>query len=200
MKSKWILLAGALLGVRLLAAPTPVLAAQGECGQPLTNGPKTSDALAILKAAVGQTIQACINKPCICDVDGGGSIKTSDALLCLKKSVGQNVDLRCKCQSQWIGSWSSYDGPYEGGLSAMLTMDTFAVEGSISITDSDCLPSDGVLSGELSGTSFSGLATFGGSHEVVFTGHFDADCGEGDYSAGSACENDQGSWQLCKVQ
>ncbi len=98
-KSKWIFLACALLSAELIARPAIVLAAKGDCGQPQSSGdtPTASDALAILRSAVGQTIQACIDKACICDVNGNGSVAASDALTVLRKAVGQSVTLACVC-------------------------------------------------------------------------------------------------------
>jgi hypothetical protein len=63
------------------------------CGQPVGTGaaPTASDALAILRTAVG-TGQCA---PCVCDVDGTGSVVASDALLTLKRAVGQGVTLTC---------------------------------------------------------------------------------------------------------
>lgn len=51
----------------------------------------TADALAVLKAAVGQ--RSC--QLCACDVDSTGSISTVDALKVLKKSVGVDITLSC---------------------------------------------------------------------------------------------------------
>lgn len=64
-----------------------------QCARPVTTGaePKASDALAVLRAAVGQT--PCAR--CICDVDGSRSIVATDALLTLKRAVGQSVALAC---------------------------------------------------------------------------------------------------------
>lgn len=63
------------------------------CGQPATTGtlPKVSDALAVLRAAVGQ-IQ-CVR--CVCDVDGNGAVQATDALTTLRSAVGQSVRLNC---------------------------------------------------------------------------------------------------------
>ncbi|HXC50294.1 MAG TPA: hypothetical protein VN634_05365 [Candidatus Limnocylindrales bacterium] len=79
------------------AAPAAV-AALGDCGQPQStgNGPKTADALAALKKAVGSP-SACDAKPCICDVDGSGTVTTTDALRLLRAAVGQSVELSCSC-------------------------------------------------------------------------------------------------------
>lgn len=64
-----------------------------KCGQPATNGsgPMVSDALAVLRAAVGQL--PCTR--CICDVDDSGGVQATDALLTLRRAVGQEVGLEC---------------------------------------------------------------------------------------------------------
>ena len=71
------------------------LAADGDCGQPLSNGdkPTASDALFILRAAVGQ--EQC--DPCPCDVSGDGSVSATDALIALQVAVGSDRDLLCDC-------------------------------------------------------------------------------------------------------
>ena len=89
----------ALLAADLLLSPpcgTRCLDADNtckKCGQPLSTGrdPLASDALQVLRAAVGQ--QEC--RVCVCDVDGSGSVKASDALLTLRLAVGQNASLSC---------------------------------------------------------------------------------------------------------
>ncbi|HYC53477.1 MAG TPA: hypothetical protein VEL28_00860 [Candidatus Binatia bacterium] len=89
----------------LLVAGTAVLAlsvmtaglanaANGDCGQPQSNGskPNTSDALYTLRAAVGAL--AC--PMWVCNVDNNGSINAGDALRILKFAVGQQgVVLDC---------------------------------------------------------------------------------------------------------
>src|SRR5262249_18729173 len=52
---------------------------------------KASDALAVLKTAVGSRVCSL----CICDVDRSGKTTASDALLTLKFAVGQPVKLAC---------------------------------------------------------------------------------------------------------
>ncbi|HYC57646.1 MAG TPA: thrombospondin type 3 repeat-containing protein [Candidatus Binatia bacterium] len=63
------------------------------CGQPLTDGlvPKASDALGVLRAAVG-TIDCAA---CVCDVNGNGTITATDALATLRRAVGAPVQLQC---------------------------------------------------------------------------------------------------------
>lgn len=76
-----------------LCLPVAAFGAQGDCGQPQTSGttPKSSDALAVLKAAV--KISNCAE--CICDTNSSGSTTSADALLTLKKAVSQPVTLVC---------------------------------------------------------------------------------------------------------
>lgn len=82
---------------------TTTLPQSGTCGDPVAlivgasgadaraAAVTASDALFILSAAVGTV--AC--DPCVCDVDGQGTVAASDALLALKKAVGEPVDLSC---------------------------------------------------------------------------------------------------------
>jgi len=83
-----------LLFLLLLLVPARARSAQGDCGQPVTNGsaPTASDCLYILRTAVGS--EACTPE-CICDVNAAGGVTATDALTCLKKAVGQNVTLDC---------------------------------------------------------------------------------------------------------
>jgi hypothetical protein len=72
------------------------------CGAPLfdgiQDGPLTSDALAVLRAAVGLVVPGCSGeKFCLCDVDCNGMITTADALRVLRRAVGQPVELTCCC-------------------------------------------------------------------------------------------------------
>jgi len=64
------------------------------CGIPTNpNGtePKTSDALFVLRTAVGQS--SCDVR--VCDVNGSNTVTTGDALAILRKAVGQNVEFNC---------------------------------------------------------------------------------------------------------
>jgi hypothetical protein len=74
-------------------APSSALAAQGDCGQPQSSGvtPVASDALSVLRAAVGAN--PC--PPCVCDVNGNESIAAADALLVLRVAVGAPAVLDC---------------------------------------------------------------------------------------------------------
>jgi hypothetical protein len=70
------------------------------CGRPVSNGdsPVTTDPLAILRAAVGQSVMGCSGERfCICDVNCDGVITVRDALPCLMRAVGQPVALECCC-------------------------------------------------------------------------------------------------------
>jgi type II secretory pathway component GspD/PulD (secretin) len=79
----------------------------GDCGQPQSTGtaPKTSDALAALRTAVGNP-SACDGEPCVCDVNSSGGVNTSDALAILRAAVGQNVALSCDCGCTALGDAS----------------------------------------------------------------------------------------------
>ncbi len=64
------------------------------CGIPTSataTGPKTSDALYVLKAAVA-TVECDL---LVCDVNDSGGVNTSDALAVLRKAVGQEITLNC---------------------------------------------------------------------------------------------------------
>jgi hypothetical protein len=81
-----------------LATASVVHAGLEDCAQPVSTGdaPTASDALAVLRAAVGTT--EC--KLCVCDVDASGSIAATDALIALKKAIQQPVALNCiACRS-----------------------------------------------------------------------------------------------------
>jgi hypothetical protein len=67
------------------------------CGKPTNSSgvpPKTSDALFVLRTAVGQA--TC--SPRVCSVDGNQTIVASDALRVLRAAVGQSVSLDCPAQ------------------------------------------------------------------------------------------------------
>jgi parallel beta-helix repeat protein len=62
------------------------------CGDATSDGKVlASDALAVLKAAVGSF--SCAT--CVCDANGSGSVLAGDAQLVLRKAVGQAVTLTC---------------------------------------------------------------------------------------------------------
>ncbi len=75
------------------ALPSAGFAANGDCGQPVSNGtgPSAVDCNFILKSAVA----AMTCELCVCDVNGSSSLNTTDALVCLKSAVGQNINLNC---------------------------------------------------------------------------------------------------------
>jgi hypothetical protein len=83
-----------LLALALNFVGVPEIAARvGDCGQPASTGdrPTASDALAVLRAAVGT--EAC--DLCTCDADGSGSVAATDALAVLRRAVGLAVPLAC---------------------------------------------------------------------------------------------------------
>lgn len=63
------------------------------CAHPAsaTAEPTATDALAILRVAVGQS--SCVK--CVCDVDDSGTVTATDALVTLKRAVGQAVTIAC---------------------------------------------------------------------------------------------------------
>jgi hypothetical protein len=107
IKSTSRTLAALLVGGMLALSPGMAAAAMGDCGQPVSNGdgPVTTDALAILRAAVGQSVPGCTGegKFCACDVNASESITTSDALRVLQAAVGQPVSLDCDCGDPPVG-------------------------------------------------------------------------------------------------
>ena len=86
----------AALGLSLAAAPAG--AAQGDCAQPLSDGPSpvSTDCLFILNAAV--SLATC-SPVCICAPSGDLPISATDALVCLQRAVGQAIPLNCPCGS-----------------------------------------------------------------------------------------------------
>ena len=79
----------------LALTSSAALAANGDCGQPVSNGagPVATDCLFILQAAVGA--QTC-SPVCVCDLNGsGGNPNATDALSCLNASVGVPGLLNC---------------------------------------------------------------------------------------------------------
>jgi hypothetical protein len=63
------------------------------CGVPASGGgsPTAVDALFMIRSAVG--LIACA--PCVCDVDGSGTVNVSDALRTLQRAVGIDIELSC---------------------------------------------------------------------------------------------------------
>lgn len=87
----------ASLAVVLLAWPTSLLAANGDCSQPLSSGssPVASDCLFILQVAVGLAV--CLPEDCVCAPAGALPVAATDALACLRAAVGLSVTLDCPC-------------------------------------------------------------------------------------------------------
>ncbi len=88
----------AVVACGLLFPVAPSFAAKGDCGQPVSTSsrPTVADIFAILWEAVGRA-SACDPEPCLCDVDGNGTIALSDAIRVLRGMVGQPVTLTCDC-------------------------------------------------------------------------------------------------------
>ena len=86
---------GRIIGIVFALAMTasPSRAHFGDCGQPASFGPTplASDALAVLRAAVGSV--SC--NPCVCDTTADGKVTSSDALRVLRFAVGLGADLSC---------------------------------------------------------------------------------------------------------
>ena len=109
----------------LCLAVSPSLAANGDCGQPVSSGssPMANDCGYILKVAVG-------SKPCdacVCDVNGSASSTTVDALICLKKAVGQPVTLACPSCVVTTTTTVSADKPSTTSTSTTSTTTTIPV-------------------------------------------------------------------------
>jgi hypothetical protein len=90
------------LVILLLLASNRVFAEQGDCGQPVSDGPQpiASDCLFILRAAVGS--ETCTPE-CICNPNAADGVTAIDALACLRKTVGPPVDLACTCGFEPLG-------------------------------------------------------------------------------------------------
>jgi hypothetical protein len=84
------------LSLAVAIRPLSAGAAQGDCSQPLSNGPApvSTDCLFILNAAV--SLATC-TPACICAPSGDLPISATDALVCLRKAVGQAITLNCPC-------------------------------------------------------------------------------------------------------
>lgn len=93
-------LATMTLLVGLLVTAPNASADQGDCAQPVSEGPSpvSTDCLYILKAAV--SLEVC-DPECICQPSGGGGngVSATDALVCLNSVVGNPVTLQCPCQA-----------------------------------------------------------------------------------------------------
>jgi hypothetical protein len=126
---------GFFLSSVLLVAPPGALrsmAAQGDCGQPVStsSAPQASDALAVLRTAVGSSTCGV----CVCDVDRSGAVGAADALRTLRRAVGQSVELRCvSCPvSAVLGSEGGSLVTADGSL--RLTIPPGALAGEVEIT------------------------------------------------------------------
>src|SRR5262245_16369631 len=95
-KMKRFFVALALAGLAAMVTTEASLAAQGDCGQPVSAGtkPVATDCLFILNASVG--LQTC-SPACICNVnDSPGNPNATDALICLNVAVNTpGVTLNC---------------------------------------------------------------------------------------------------------
>jgi hypothetical protein len=88
----------ASVGMALLLGAAEVLAANGDCSQPVSSGtdPSASDCLFILKVAVGSEV---CEVDCVCAPKGTLPTTASDALTCLRSAVGQTIELDCPCDT-----------------------------------------------------------------------------------------------------
>lgn len=142
---------------------TPARAAIGDCGQPLSTGtkPTASDALFVLKAAVG-SLQCEL---CVCDADGNGVESATDALLVLKVAVGNALPLLCPSCATTTTTTSSTTTTTVGGSQPTLTAGDFPDVSPCS--DRDTLPTDSAFKSVLMNTTQYG-------YSVWFT-QYDAD-------------------------
>src|SRR5690349_11733478 len=94
-----------LVSLLALVAPLRARAAQGDCGQPATNGdsPVATDCLFVLRSGVGSV--AC--ELCVCDTNDNAAVSASDALLCLRVAVGQPAQLACPSCEICVGPFAA---------------------------------------------------------------------------------------------
>jgi len=87
----------AFLVFLLVSVPETSPAAQGDCSQPVTNGPSpaATDCLFILQVTVA--IQSCDPDPCVCAPKGSLPPSATDALICLQVATGAGGGLNCPC-------------------------------------------------------------------------------------------------------
>lgn len=114
-------LVAALLPLAL--ATSVARAAQGDCGFPVTSGslPKTSDALFVLRGAVG--LETCPLR--VCDIDGNAEVRSSDALRLLRIAVGTALELLCPGEaSSTTTSTSSSSTSFTTSTSTLSTTST----------------------------------------------------------------------------
>jgi len=114
-------------------------AALGDCGQPLSTGtrPTASDALFVLRSAVGQS--SC--ELCICDVNGNGTTTASDSLAVLRKAVNLPVTFNCisceDCGNGEVDEGEQCDPPGENGCNDLCQLCAGATELCNGVDD-DC--------------------------------------------------------------
>ncbi|HYB98529.1 MAG TPA: hypothetical protein VEC57_05275 [Candidatus Limnocylindrales bacterium] len=191
--------AASLVCAAFAATPIAAMAANGDCGQPVSTGnnPTASDALAILKEAVGQAT-ACDTQLCICDVNGNGAVQASDALQTLKRAVNPQQALMCDCEGECNNDGTCDPGETEENCPA----DCGDVEGvpctSAQLTSSSGSDLDSGWTGiahnsdliEGASVTFRTLRRCGGDGEAC---EVDADCGaavvgEGGEAGATTCE------------
>jgi hypothetical protein len=104
MTNKWMIRAALsplafAMSFALTAALLPALAHadHGDCGQPQSRGkkPASSDALVVLRDAVGAGSCGDEQDDCDCDVDASGTVTPRDSLAVLRVAVGFPANLSC---------------------------------------------------------------------------------------------------------
>jgi len=135
-------LAALVIAAAACCLPGAALATNGDCGQPQTAGagPKTTDALATLKKAVGSP-SACDGDECICDVNADTKVNTSDALRVLKVAVGQDLALECDCACVEIGEVTALAAERSSPESLVVSEFQVQIEARIIAIDRDALES-----------------------------------------------------------
>ncbi len=121
----------------MVLAATAAPAAQGDCGQPITDGedPTTTDCLLVLKAAVGS--EEC--PLCVCDVDSNTRIVASDALRCLKNAVGGDVEINCpECPQTTTTTVTTTTRPSTTTTSSSSTSSSSTTLPEACLDDGDC--------------------------------------------------------------
>ena len=125
----------ALCVLTVLAMPSDARAAFG-CAKPLNpDGPKSSDCLFILQAAVD--IRNCAL--CVCDVNDSGTIVSSDALLCLRVAVGEELELNCpECSTTTTSTTTTNTFGEIDSCPAFAEWTTRAALGDLCTTNAQC--------------------------------------------------------------
>lgn len=115
-------------------------AAQGDCGQPVSDGPGpvSTDCLFILNAAIGVT--TCTPE-CICDLNGQPPVTSTDALICLNVAVGNPPPdfPNCPCDETTTTSSSSTTSSTLGGPKACGDTDAPECNGTCGVNEA-CVP------------------------------------------------------------